>query len=272
MTDVFVRDLLSATTTLVSRASGAAGVAANQGLSDPSISADGRLVAFESDADNLSGDDTNGFTDVFVRDLVAGTTTLVSRATGAAGAPGAGARSTDPSISGGGRFVAFESDANNLSADDDNGVQNIFVRDLLANTTSLVSRAPGPGGAGANDDSFGPSISANGNRVAFDTLANNLSNEDDNAVRNVVVRDLTAATNALVSRASGVAGAPGDADSTSADLSPSGRYVAFLSSADNMSTEDVNAFSNTFENGATWLSADRGFARFTGLRWRHPLD
>jgi TolB protein len=243
--NVFVRDVPTNATTFVSRATGATGTGGDGTSQDPSISGDGRFVAFESDANNLSTEDNNAFTNVFVRDLVAGTTTLVSRASGPGGA-GADASAVNPDISSDGRVVTFQSSADNLSADDNNGVVNIFVRDLVADTTTLVSRAPGVGGAGANDNSFNPTISGDGNRVAFESNANNLSNQDNDAVTNAFVRDLAARTNALVSRATGGAGAPANGASDSADISPSGRYVAFRSSANNLSGDDNNAVSNIF--------------------------
>jgi Tol biopolymer transport system component len=243
--NVFVRDATTNETLFASRATGAAGAGGDGASQDPSISGDGRFVAFESTADNLSTEDDNTVTNVFVRDLVTGTTVLVSRASGPGGAGGNGT-SVDPDVSSDGRYVVFESTADNLSADDDNTVFNIFVRDLVANTTTLVSRTPGLGGAGANDNSFNPAISGDGNRVVFQSGANNLSNDDDNTVTNVFVRDLAAGANALVSRATGVAGVAGDGGSSDADISPSGRYVTFLSASNNLSAEDDNAVTNVF--------------------------
>ena len=243
--NIFVRDATTNVTIFASRATGAAGAAGDGPSQDPSMSGDGRYVAFESTANNLSAEDNDAFTNIFVRDLVANTTTLVSRASGPGGA-GANGTSTDPDISVDGRFVVFASTADNLSNDDNNLYTNIFVRDLVANTTTLVSRAPGPGGAGANANSFNPTISASGGRVAFQSSADNLSNEDDNTVTNVFARDLASGANALVSRATGVAGAPGDAGSSNADISPSGRFVTFISQANNLSPADNNAFFNIF--------------------------
>ncbi len=244
-TNVFVRDAATNVTTFASRATGAAGVGGDGASRDPAISGDGRFVAFESDADNLSAEDINAARNIFVRDLVAGTTTLVSRASGPGGAA-ADTASNDPDVSDDGRFVVFSSTADNLSTEDNNGFTNIFVRDLVANTTTLVSRAPGAGGAGANDNSVIPAISGDGNRVAFQSGANNLSNEDNNAVVNVFVRDIDAGSNALVSRATGPGGAPGGDNSANADISPSGRYVSFQSGANNLSADDNNAVLNIF--------------------------
>ena len=210
--DVFVRDLQTNVLTLASRATGAAGAAGTDGSSDASISADGRYVAFSSVADNLSAEDDNLSTNVFVRDLQANTTTLVSRASGAAGA-GASDPAYDGRISANGRYVTFISSADNLSADDNNSYINVFVRDLQANTTTLVSRAAGAAGTGANDSSYNPSVSADGRYVAFQSNADNLSADDNNTYTNLFVRDLQANTLTLVSRASGAAGSAGDASS-----------------------------------------------------------
>ena len=246
--NVFVRDTQAATTTLVSRAGGASGTGGDGNSYSPSISADGRFVAFASDADNLSSEDNNAAFNVFVRDTQAATTTLVSRAGGASGT-GADAGSLIPSISADGRFVAFYSDADNLSSEDNNAVSNVFVRDTQAATTTLVSRASGASGTGGDGFSSGPSISADGRFVAFDSGADNLSSEDNNAFNNVFVRDTQAATTTLVSRAGGPAGAGADGDSSALSppsISADGRFVAFDSDADNLSSEDDNAFRNVF--------------------------
>ena len=157
--DVFVRDIETNTTTLVSRASGAAGAKGNNDSYLSSMSSDGRFVAFSSQASNLSPDDPGTNNDVFVRDLHTSTTTLVSRTTGAAGVKGNG---DWPSISADGRFVAFESEASNLSSDDGDTTGDVFVRDLRANTTTLVSHAAGVSGAKGNDESYSAALSGTG--------------------------------------------------------------------------------------------------------------
>jgi Tol biopolymer transport system component len=229
---IFVKDMKTGTVTLVSRTDGAAGAAADGNSYDPSISADGRYVAFASWAENLSPEDT-AFNDVFVRDLTAGTTTLVSRASGPAGAAGDN-ESTDPAISADGRHVAFVSSANNLTADDAKTVQtDVFVRDLDANVTELVSRASGAAGAAGTDYSFEPSISSNGSRVAFSSRAQ-LDPEDfdePSFPQDVFVRDRAAAITVLVSRASGPAGKPSNVESSSPAISADGTHVAFASDA-----------------------------------------
>jgi Tol biopolymer transport system component len=245
--DVFVRDLQTNTTTLVARASASAtadGPAADAPSFRPSISADGRFVAFESDARNLSDDDRDATGDVFVRDLQARTTTLVSRASDAAGGAATDQAAMWPSISGDGRVVAFASDAANLDENNLN-VKDIFVRDMNAGTTRLVSRASGPAGTPSDGTSVLPSISANGRFIAFESEANTLGNASTPG-EHIYVRDRLANLTALVSRASGAAGAAGDGESSDAALSGDGGLIAFDSVARNLSGEDSDAFSDVF--------------------------
>ncbi|MEG4090084.1 calcium-binding protein [Microcoleus sp. Pol12B4] len=175
--DIFVRDLLTNTTTRVSVGSG--GNQGNNGFGEPSISADGRFVAFSSNATNLVPGDTNDNPDIFVRDALANTTTRVS--VDSAGNQ-ANNYSFSPSVSANGRFVAFDSLASNLVPGDTNNRHDIFVRDLLTNTTTRVSvdSADNQGNSG----SFEPSISADGQRVAFSSEASNLVPGDTNFTYN----------------------------------------------------------------------------------------
>ena len=149
-------------------------------------------MTFQSTANNLSPDDRNAVINVFLRDLDESSTALASRANGPNGA-GGDADSADPAsrpvVSDNGR-VAFISQANNLSADDNDALTNVFVRDALAGTTELVSRAPGPAGAAANASSGGPTTSADGRYVAFDSPATNLVAGTLAGVSNVFRRDV----------------------------------------------------------------------------------
>jgi len=154
---------------LVSRASGVVGAKENADSFNPSISADGRFVAFESSATNLDPSDGDTTDDVFVRDLQTNTTTLVSRADGADGAKG-NEVSITPAVSGDGRYVTFNSFAGNLDpADVITGTSDIYVRDLQQNTTTLVSRAAGAAGDAGVATSQRPAISGDGRYVAFDS-------------------------------------------------------------------------------------------------------
>jgi len=148
------------------------------------LSADGRFVAFESDAGNLVVGDTNGSFDVFVRDSGTGVTSRVSVSSGGSqGNVGGNA----PDLSSDGRFVAFQSASNNLVAGDNNGTFDVFVHDRETGSTTRVSVATG-GGQG-NGASVLPAISADGRVVAFRTLATNLVANDTNGVADVFVHD-----------------------------------------------------------------------------------
>jgi Tol biopolymer transport system component len=142
--DVFMRDRATGTTTRVSVSN--VGEQGNGISSSPAVSDDGRYVAFASYASNLVVGDTNGVTDVFVRDMQTGTTTRASVASGGAEAQGS---SSSPSISAGGSLVAFDSLAANLVPGDTNGSNDVFVHDRQTSATTRVSVASG--GTQAND-------------------------------------------------------------------------------------------------------------------------
>jgi Tol biopolymer transport system component len=235
--DVFVHDRQTRTTTRVSLASG--GAEGNHDSEYPSIGADGRHVAFESDADNLVAGDTNGNWDVFVHDREARTTTRVSLASD--GTQGNGG-SYSPSISADGRYVAFRSRASNLVAGDTNGNWDVFVHDRQTRTTTRVSLASD--GTQGNDVSRNPSISADGRYVAFQSDASNLVAGDINGESDVFVRDRQTRTTTRISLASG--GAEGNGDSWNPSISADGRYVAFYSSASNLVAGDINGEGDIF--------------------------
>jgi Tol biopolymer transport system component len=242
-------------TALVSNDS--AGVQGNShSFSGPQVvSADGHFVAFGSLATNLVTGDTNSATDVFVRDVIAGTTERVSVATSGTQAHG---DSYYPAISATGRFVAFESLATDLIPSD-GGFCDIFVRDRVAGTTERVS-VIGPGaGSGANGNSYAASISADGRYVAYHSDATNLVLGDTNGVRDVFVRDRTAGTTTRVSL--GVGGVEGDASSESPAISGDGRYVAFMSLSTNFVPGDTNSAYDVFVRN-----------RVTGTTERISLD
>jgi Tol biopolymer transport system component len=227
--------------TLVGPSSGSA-LAAGGSAPGVVVSPNGRYVVFESTSDTLSSDDDDTVVNIYLYDRDTGATSLVSRATGAAGA-GADADSTNPAISpGGARYVAFESRATNLSGQDDDATADVYVRDLVANTTTLVSRAPD--GSAANGDSGDPSISANAAVVAFESRATNLSDLDGDAQTDVFVYDTETATTKLISRpASGV---PADGSSFDPSISFNGRRVAFASDADNLFGDDRDIYTNVY--------------------------
>ena len=252
--DVFVRDLKLGVTTLVNLSSD--DQQDDRGAAPPAISADGRYVAFGSFGDNLVPDDTNDAFDIFVRDLRRETTTRVSVATD--GTQG-DAESFEQTISAHGEVVAFASDATTLVPDDTNGARDAFVHVMATGVTERVSIADDE--AQANGQSVGPgirggttsapSISADGNRVAFDSIATNLVPGDTNlcppffddpdhpgVCPDVFVRDRAAGTTTRVSLASD--GSEGDGASTDPVIDSTGTVVAWFSAASNLVPGDTN--------------------------------
>ena len=234
--DVFVHDRKTGETTRVS-----VDGTDNQGNDasySPSMSADGRYVAFISAASNLVPGDTNRGLDVFVQDRQTGQTTRVnvdSAGTQADGDALWGAGKTI--ISADGRYVAFVSQASNLVAGDTNGWRDVFVHDRKAGRTARVSVSS----AGTEGDSAsgGPVISSDGRYVAFDSSATNLAPTDANGhAPDVFIHDLRSGETTLVSVDS--AGVQGNDSSASPAMSSDGRYVAFVSYASNFVPGDTN--------------------------------
>jgi TolB protein len=213
--DVFVHDRLTGST---KRITAAADGAEGDGSSfSPAISADGRYVAFDSYAANLSLGDTNGASDVFLHDLFSGSTVRVSSTI--PGGPPAG-HSEFPSISSDGRYVAFESTAPDLVVHDSNGFGDVFVWDRMTGRTRRVSLNSAPAGISGQAElgSGLPSISADGSVVAFVSA-------DANYRHDVYIRDLR---HGRTTRASiGTHGQESHADASAPVLSADGRHVAF---------------------------------------------
>ncbi|MHB1458302.1 MAG: TolB family protein, partial [Armatimonadota bacterium] len=206
-----------------------------------SISADGRYVVFDSDASDLVPSDNNGKSDIFIRDLVDGTTELVSLSnTGGQGDD----RSADPCLSDDGKIVVFRSYATNLVAGDTNGIMDVFVRDLVNGTTERVNVSST--GIQSNDIIDGPvDISADGRYIAFASAATNLVTDDTNARTDVFVRDrLTGTTERVSISSTSIQG--NDASGYMPCISADGRYIAFGSDATNFMVDDYNRASDVF--------------------------
>jgi Tol biopolymer transport system component len=170
--DVFVRGIVAGTTTLISVNSAGTGTGNGQSFRGV-ISADGKFVAFDSRASDLVGTDTNFSLDVFLRDLLAGTTSMISvNNAGTNSARGVSMLSIvgRQAISDDGRFVAFESTANDLVAVDTNEAPDVFVRDRQAGTTMLAS-VNGAGSDSGNSVSDNPFLSGDGKFLAFTSYA-----------------------------------------------------------------------------------------------------
>ncbi len=225
--------LLSQTTERVSV--NTIGAPANDESSWPSISSDGRFVAFQSDASNLVGADTNGFSDIFVHDRMTGQ--IKRGSVDSIGTQG-NAHSRRPSISSDGRFVAFDSGADNLVEGDTRGVQDVFVHDRVTGQTTRAS-VDSVGNQG-HRGSISPSISSDGRFVAFSSSANNLTGFIGCCVSQVLVHDRMLGQTAPVSVDSmgTLANFQTNLDAT---ISSDGRFVAFESFANNLVPGDTNA-------------------------------
>ncbi|MEG5228755.1 calcium-binding protein, partial [Microcoleus sp. B3-D3] len=265
--DIFVRDTLTNTITRVSVDQ--AGNQANADSFRPSISTDGRFVAFHSDATNLVPGDTNDNSDIFVRDTLTNTTTRVSVDQAGNQADNELYKgSAFPSISADGRFVAFYSASADFVPGDTNETYDIFVRDTLTNTTTRVSvdSAGNQGndtsvsiGSISISGSFSPSISADGRFVAFHSYSSNLVPGDTNDTYDIFVRDTLTNTTTRLSvdsadnQANGGSGTP--------SISRDGRFVAFNSDATNLVPGDTNEKTDIFvrdtlTNTTTRVSVD----------------
>jgi Tol biopolymer transport system component len=224
--DIFLRDLTSGTTELVSVDSSGAWSTADS--AEPSVSGDGDLVVF-STAASLTAGDTNGVTDVYLRERSAGTTTLVSRdGTGVVG----DAASSQPTISAGGSHVVFASDATNLVAADTNGRRDIFVADLAAGSLDRVSLTWQ--GAQADADSAEPAVSPDGRYVVFSSEAANMVPADDNDAEDVFFVDRDAGGIERISVWGNNMFRPDEFDgwSGSPSVSADGQVVVFETAAD----------------------------------------
>lgn len=253
---IFVRNVDSTglgTTTLVSVDSTGLGYGNGEsGLTQVMLSADGNVVGFSSVASNLVATDTNGAVrDVFVRNLALGTTTLVSRST--SGLQGMNS-SYGSALSAEGRYVAFAS-RNNFVNGDSNNIEDVFVRDTFTNATIRVSvDSAGKQGNAASgySEGWGISISADGMRVAFQSLASNLVKGDTNGFEDVFLRDIVTGKTTMVSvTLAGKAGngSSGGLSTCGVSLSADGQTVLFASYAKNLVTGDTNNVMDVFVRG-----------------------
>ena len=215
-------------------------------LDRPSISADGRYVAFASFADNLVADrpDHKGLrSDVYVRDRLTRRTILVSATPDGKAANNS---SSAPAISADGRWIAFESYADDLAFGARRGIVNIYLRDLVTGRTRLVSGARGQGGAA---DSGEPSIDAHGEHVAFGSLADDLVGEPDDGRNDVFVWDRASGAVRRVGPAA-VDGTP--THSSRPSLSADGRHLAFVVTG-TRGGDCVDAYAKDLATGALSL-------------------
>ncbi len=240
--DIFVHDRQTAQTTRVSISS--SGVQSNADSEHPCISADGRFVAFTSQAGNLVTGDTNGFKDIFVHDRQTGTTSRVSVSSSGVQANSNSAWSC---ISADGGKIAFESGATNLlgGGGDTNGVADVFLHDRNTGQTTRVSVATG--GTEGNDRSGFASITADGGRVAFMSFASNLIAADTNGNPDAFVHSVASGSTERVSlTAAGGQATFGTSSLDGPSISAGGAYVAFTSYSSDIVPGDTNSSADIF--------------------------
>ncbi len=245
--DIYLRDTVANTTTLITK--GIAGAQTNGSSRTPSISANGRYIAFESLATNLIAGDTNGVRDVFFYDTQLHAIARLSTDTGGAQSNG---QSYGAVISGDGTAVAFYSTATNLVTGDTNAVGDVFVRNLFTGTTTRVSVATdgtqGNSSSGADDIA----ISYDGKLIAFDSVASNLVAGDTNGSLDVFIRDITLPAVPTTTRVSvNSAGIQGNGSSYLDSITPDGRFVVFDSDSTNLVGDDTNLLFDVFVRDRT---------------------
>ena len=246
------------TVELISRANPAAAPAVSGRSHAPAIGDDGRYVAFLSNSPNLVPGqvDANNGDDVFLRDRQTGTVTLVSHASGSSTAT-ASAPSSSPSISADGRWVAFQSSANNLVAGQSGPTftSNIHLFDRTTGTVTLVSHAHGQAAKGGSGSSVAPRISADGSAILFLSVANDLVAGFTGSTASYALYryDRVAGTNTLVDHIPASPNARGNGAVGSQAISGNGRYVAFSSGATDLvsGVSDGNGGADAFLFDAT---------------------
>jgi cold shock CspA family protein len=241
------------------------GAEANDESDWPTVSADGRFVAFESHASNLVAGDSNATVDIFVYDRSTGTTERVS--VDSSGAEGDGGSFGPLAISADGRFVAFASHATNLVVGDTNSAVDIFVRDRSAGTTERVS-VDSSGAQTISRWCVRPAISADGNVVTFESDAANLVASDTNGVNDVFVHVRSTGVTERVSIDS--SGAEANDWSGQSAVSADGTIVEFSSFATNLVPGDTNGYQDVFVHDRSTGTTERVSVDSSGAQANYP--
>lgn len=234
--DIFVKDMNTGNTKIISRNSNND---ESNGYSDfPGISSNGDVVAFYSEATNLVPNDTNNRSDIFWYKISTGEIRLISKGTdGTLGNYNVGYNK--PSLSSDGNLVVYTSNSSNIAPGDTNGSTDIFLYNAITDETILVSKSSL--GVVGFSESNSPSINADGTKVVYQSYANNLVSDDNNGRWDTFMYDIQTGQTIRVSvNENGVEGNYGSYDGAYPTLSKDGRYVAFVSSADNFVPNDIN--------------------------------
>jgi Tol biopolymer transport system component len=259
LADIYRIDRLTGDLVVVSV--GNHGATADGNSTQPRMSGDGRYVVFASVATNLVAADTNAASDVFVRDLLLGSTTRLSVSSTGSQASGA---SQAPDISDDGQVVVFLSRAADLTGNDANDTFDIFVHTRADHRTARVSVTDA--GGEADGWSSDPTISGNGRVVGFRSIATNLVAGDINTVVDVFVRDLAAGRTERVSVSS--TGGEGNGASYAPSLSGDGRFVAFQSQASNLAPDASTTATKTLIRDRSNITTTFVHNATTGARSR----
>ncbi|MCG8649039.1 MAG: hypothetical protein MI861_04365, partial [Pirellulales bacterium] len=237
--DIFALDRVTNAVLLISISN--LGLSADGPSGFVAMSSDGFTVAFGSQATNLVQDDNNGVDDIFVSNPLTGD---IKRISVSGSGDEANGPSFLPSVSGDGRFVAFQSAASNLVPNDNNGVADIFVYDLLTDDIQRIS-VDNAGNEG-NDESLNPSVSNDGSFISFRSSADNLVPGDTNGSTDVFVYNRLSDTIERVSVSSEGAESNGNSFSFPRSISADGRFIAFISDAANLAGGDQNDSIDSF--------------------------
>ena len=235
--DLFAKDVASGELTLLSMTT--AGEKGNGRSMQPSLSADGRLVAFISEASNLVAADPDSRADIYVKDLQTGSIVLVSASSTGVKANRA---SDTPQISADGTTVAFMSEADNLDPADTDNDADIYVKDLVSGQVRLASSTDA--GAAGNGPNTVPTMSGDGTLVAFESRASDLDPGDSDADADIYLKDLATGDLRLVSTNS--LGVKANQQTLSPDLSTDGSRIAFNSNGSNMDPADADELPDVY--------------------------
>lgn len=235
--DVFRYDRDTKTTERVSAP--LAGTEFDGASTDPDLSSDGRFVVFSSSASNVIEQDGNDASDVFVKDLETGQVELISVALdGQVG----NRRSMLPRMSADGRYVVFVSDATNLVEKDSNGARDVFIRDRISGVTERVTLSSANKQLARN--STAPDVSDDGRFVVFETLSDEVVDQDRNGFRDLYLRDREERSTVLVSGTP--FGDSGNGESWAGRISGNGQFIVFSSRANDLVEDDTNEVADVF--------------------------
>ena len=229
--DIYVKDLVTGALTLASTTQ--AGVKGDGYSQGPSLSADGGVVAFRSQSDNLNVNDADTTQDIYVKDLGSGTLILASTTEG--GTKGNGGANA-PQLSADGNRVLFRTDSSNLDPIDTDSFHDIYLKDLLSGSLQLVSTTAS--GVKANDSCYNPSLSADASEAAFACFATNLDPNDVDPLLDIFVKDIGSGVVSLASAADD--GTKTNGNSFFPSIAKDGSSVAFRSDATNLDPADTS--------------------------------